>query len=112
MAYHATQIQEAAAGIAYLHRSGIVHGDIKGANILVSDDVHSLLCDFGLAREQQNNTSTEMQGIGTVRWQSPELLRSGAGKTFKSDIWAFAMTIYEVRLVHHRRCFKQVKATA
>ena len=64
----------------------------------MSDDIRSLLCDFGLAREQQNKTSTEMQGVGTVRWQSPELLASGAGRSFKSDVWAFAMTIYEVRL--------------
>ena len=92
------QLQETAAGILYLHQSGIIHGDIKAANVLVSDDVRALLCDFGLARSEVENTSTGLQGVGTIRWQSPELLTSDRGKTFQSDVWALGMTIYEVRL--------------
>lgn len=75
----------------------MIHGDIKAANVLVSEDVHALLCDFGLARSVDLSTATTQQGMGSVRWMSPELLRDGGGKTFASDIWAFGMMIYEVR---------------
>ena len=98
VSYRMVQIQEAGAGIIYLHQCGIVHGDIKGANILISDDIRALLCDFGLARPYHMNTSTAMKGVGTIRWQSPQLINGGQ-KDFKSDVWAFAMTIYEVRLI-------------
>src|SRR4051812_12607006 len=93
------QLADAAAGIAFLHDSGIIHGDIKGSNVLVSDGVHALVCDFGLSRHVNDITSAGLQGMGTIRWQSPELLKRGAGKTMKSDVWAFGMTIYEVRLL-------------
>ena len=91
------QLREAASAISYLHQCGIIHGDIKASNILVSDDVHALLCDFGLARFEDMNTSIGQKGQGTSRFQSPELMQLGQGKSPESDVWAFGMTIYQVR---------------
>ena len=87
---------ESAAGISYLHRMGIIHGDIKASNILVSNDAHALICDFGLAHSESEETSVGLQGMGTIPWQSPELIKEETGKTFASDVWAFGMSIYEV----------------
>lgn len=86
-----------ADGINYLHDNGVVHGDIKGSNILIGDGIHSLVHDFGLAKLMPAHTSTLMKGVGTLRWQSPELWNNEP-KTFASDAYAFGMTIAEVRV--------------
>lgn len=80
---------------AYLHGQGVVHGDLKGSNMLVSASVSILLCDFGLAKIVDIITSTSRAGMGTLRWQAPELM-NGASKTPKSDVYAFGLTVYEV----------------
>ena len=85
-----------AQAVAYLHSLNIVHGDIKGDNILVSDCIDALLCDFGLAKVESTDTSVALQGSGSSRWRSLELLRDDSAKTFASDIWAFGMTMAEV----------------
>ncbi|KAG8911009.1 hypothetical protein FRC01_005984, partial [Tulasnella sp. 417] len=89
------RLHETADAICYLHDSNVVHGDIKGNNILIGDGWHILLCDFGLTKVAPSGTSTSLKGAGTVRWQSPELWES-ASKTFASDMYAFGMTIVEV----------------
>lgn len=91
------QLYQVAMAIAYLHEDcGFIHGDIKGDNILVSRNHTALLSDFGTTRPQEIFTSVGSKGIGTVPWQSPQLL-NGESKTFESDIYAFGMTVSEVR---------------
>ncbi|KAG8916391.1 hypothetical protein FRC01_003184, partial [Tulasnella sp. 417] len=77
-------LSETADAVGYLHRESIVHGDIKAGNLLISDDGHVLLCDFGLTKSTYAQTSTALKGAGTVRWQSPELW-DNAPRTFASD---------------------------
>lgn len=91
------QLHETADAIRYLHNKKVVHGDIKGNNILIGNHEHALLCDFGLTKVAPSQTSTSLKGAGTVRWQSPELWEDSP-KTFKSDVYAFGMTIVEVSL--------------
>ncbi|KAG8891258.1 hypothetical protein FRB99_003750, partial [Tulasnella sp. 403] len=55
-------IREIAAGLEYIHSRNVIHGDVKGTNILISDREHALLGDFGLARMEDTNTSTTMRG--------------------------------------------------
>ncbi|KAG8931371.1 hypothetical protein FRC01_001429, partial [Tulasnella sp. 417] len=87
---------EIAEGLAYLHQCGVIHGDLKGNNVLISNDEHILLCDFGLAKHVTSRTSTSLRGVGSIPWQSPELLRDASRRTFQSDVYAFGITIYEV----------------
>ncbi|KAG8902811.1 hypothetical protein FRC01_009463 [Tulasnella sp. 417] len=84
-----------ASAIAYLHSLEIIHGDIKARNILVSQDGEVRLCDFGLSKHSSWTTSEGRKGAGTIRWQSPELLFDEP-KSFKSDVYAFGITTYEV----------------
>lgn len=86
---------ETAAGIDYLHHQCMIRGDIKAGNLLIRDDNHVLLCDLGLTKPTDAETSTAMKGAGTTRWQSPEFWDNGP-KTFSSDVYAFSMTIVEV----------------
>ncbi|KLO08484.1 kinase-like protein [Schizopora paradoxa] len=92
-------------GIAYLHSQSVVHGDIKGNNVLVGDDGTPLLCDFGLARicgtksESVQGISTTVRDAGTVRYMALELHMSefpGTDVSKASDMWAFGMFCVEI----------------
>ncbi|CAE6515409.1 unnamed protein product [Rhizoctonia solani] len=89
-------------GLAYLHGIDIVHGDLKGANVLIAQDGTPMLADFGNASLDisnptlgftQNNTKP---GI-SVRWAAPEMLiEEGASMpTMAGDIYSLGMTILE-----------------
>jgi len=94
---------DVALGLEYLHGEGIVHGDLKGVNILVSPSRRACLADFGLAtaRDSKPTVRTLMstnRTAGTSRWQAPELLGGDddSHNTFASDVYAFAMVCYEM----------------
>ncbi|KAF9442881.1 kinase-like protein [Macrolepiota fuliginosa MF-IS2] len=90
---------QAAAGLEYLHNLmpyPIVHGDIKAANILVSDLHTACLTDFGVSK-MLNVTGYTTTPKGTDRFTSPELLIDHETSfTRASDIWAFGMTVLQV----------------
>ncbi|KAG8986570.1 hypothetical protein FRB93_005232 [Tulasnella sp. JGI-2019a] len=86
------------SGLAYLHENNVIHGDMKAANVLLDTEIRPVLCDFGMTKVLDgvyNATSTAMQGAGSFRWMSPEMLMN-APKSRESDIYAFGMTIVEV----------------
>ncbi|KZS87891.1 kinase-like protein, partial [Sistotremastrum niveocremeum HHB9708] len=90
---------DVAEGIAYLHSKGIVHGDLKGGNVLITDQKRAVLADFGLSRLENldtvfNNSSAQSTTThnlrGTVRYMAPELLRDETPTpTQAADMWAF-----------------------
>ena len=95
------QLSDVAEGLAYLHDQHVVHGDVKGLNILISRDVRAMLCDFGLAKDMDRTLSTSHDSIGTFPWMSPERLQGGGpGRSYQDDVYAFGMTIFEVRVMH------------
>ncbi|KAF9449298.1 kinase-like protein [Macrolepiota fuliginosa MF-IS2] len=91
-------------GLSYLHELGIVHGDLKGKNVLISDDERALIADFGIsyvAMSTRHTTSPK----GSVRWSAPELFADEHNEngsevyalpTPESDIWSFSCVCYEV----------------
>lgn len=86
----------AAKGLRYLHDLGIVHGDLKGNNILVGEDGVAKLTDFGLSDFRKNKHVNKDKGsIGAYRWKAPECL-AGEPATFESDIYSFGMCIIEI----------------
>ncbi|GMF25819.1 unnamed protein product [Phytophthora lilii] len=85
---------EAAKGLQYLHERGIVHGDLKGNNILVCDGT-AKLTDFGLSTFARSANPIGASGsLGAFRWKAPECL-AGSRPTFASDIFSFAMCVIE-----------------
>ncbi|KAJ7617180.1 kinase-like domain-containing protein [Roridomyces roridus] len=95
-------IQEIAQGLAFLHDQKVVHGDLRGSNILVDDDGHAQLADFGLTVLSDSTTTQTNNGAGSVRWMAPEALHPEACglpdfvRRPPSDIYAFGCVCLEL----------------
>ncbi|KAF9642471.1 kinase-like protein, partial [Thelephora ganbajun] len=99
-------LEGAAAGLRYLHQHGIVHGDLKGHNILITNETppRACLADFGLSTLAPNSqgAATTITAGGTPLYMAPELLvptefgKSDARPTQPADIYALGMVILEV----------------
>ncbi|THH32824.1 hypothetical protein EUX98_g1317 [Antrodiella citrinella] len=94
-------VRQITEGLEYLHGQRIVHGDLRGANILITSDLHVQLCDFGLAKFADSTTASwgSIAG-GAVRWLAPEVLK-GSRPTFKSDTYAFGCVCLEIYTRKH-----------
>ncbi|KAF9778163.1 kinase-like domain-containing protein [Thelephora terrestris] len=96
----------AARGLEHLHSRGMIHGDLKGANIVIDRTGHACLADFGLltiASDATNITSANsFPKGGSYQWMGPELFDpekfnlKDRRPTKSSDRYAFGMVIYEV----------------
>ncbi|KAL5514114.1 hypothetical protein ACEPAG_2875 [Sanghuangporus baumii] len=95
-------LRRVAEGIGRLHSYNppIVHGAIRGANILINQKGDLLLADFGLSKVMENVTGvqiTHTSGISeSYRWSAPELCSDPYILTTASDVFAFAMTVIEL----------------
>ncbi|KAF7303650.1 Protein kinase domain-containing protein [Mycena indigotica] len=103
---------EIAQALEYLHSELVVHGDLRGDNILIDDNGHVQLADFGVA-SYMNSTIESSTRRGTTRWMAPELLLPEPGQIFRrtreSDVYAFACVCYE--LYHGGPPFSDIDAS-
>lgn len=81
-------------GLEYLHSSGIVHCDIKGQNILITES-GAKIADFGCAKWSNHEASATMPIAGTPMFMAPEVAR-GEEQGSPADIWALGCTIIEM----------------
>ena len=85
-----------ANGLCHAHDNNIVHCDIKPHNILMTDDGHAKIADFGIARAVTESTLTYSGNIvGSVHYFSPEQAQGGE-ITPKSDIYSLGVVMYEM----------------
>ncbi|KAK1215509.1 Rho guanine nucleotide exchange factor [Marasmius sp. AFHP31] len=87
---------DVASGLAHLHDMKIVHGDMKGVNVLITPEGRAAIGDFGLSHVADSHalklsTSFTSRAKGTTRWLAPELLRSTPPSisTVQSDMYAY-----------------------
>jgi len=85
---------QVADALRHAHQFGIVHGDIKPSNLLVVDETHVKLSDFGLSRLSARQTDHEKLA-GTPAYLAPELLH-GSPSNMQSDMYALGITFYEL----------------
>lgn len=95
----ASLTQQTLQGLAYLHREGILHRDLKADNILLDVDGTAKISDFGISKKTDNiygnDKTNSMQG--SVFWMAPEVIRSqGEGYSAKVDIWSLGCVVLEM----------------
>ncbi|KAF5369402.1 hypothetical protein D9758_002490 [Tetrapyrgos nigripes] len=114
MAYHpdlvTVQVSESHArvwfryllsAVEFLHKRGVVHNDIKPANILLSSKGIPILCDFGFAEAYDLNSTTAFHskfayGTPEASYLAPERARGIPHDTRKSDVWSLGVTFFEI----------------
>ncbi|CEG42848.1 ste ste11 cdc15 protein kinase [Plasmopara halstedii] len=90
----AMYITQVLRGLAYLHEQGVLHRDVKGANILTTKDGLVKLADFGVAIKL-SETQKANSVVGSPYWMAPEVIEM-AGWSSASDIWSVGCTIIEL----------------
>lgn len=99
---------EVLSGLAALHEAGVVHGDIKPANVLLDEGARARIADFGLARPHDPHATLTMTGPrGTLSAMAPEQLE-GATATPATDVYAMGALLYRLLTGEHYVAFDGV----
>ena len=85
-------------GLEYLHIRHVFHRDLKPANLLVDQNNHIKIADFGISLVHAPNKA-KGSTVGTAFYSAPEVLR-GEKYDYKSDIWSLGCVLYEICMGH------------
>ncbi|PIA42292.1 hypothetical protein AQUCO_02000029v1 [Aquilegia coerulea] len=92
VAFYIAQVLE---GLVYLHEQGVIHRDIKGANILITKEGLVKLADFGVATKLTEADVNTHSVVGTPYWMAPEVIEM-SGVCAASDVWSVGCTVIEL----------------
>jgi len=90
-------VAQVASALAEAHAHGVVHRDLKSANILLrtlpDGELHGYLCDFGIARSESDEATSTNQVVGTLEYLAPER-QSGAPASVATDIYSLGCLLW------------------
>jgi len=87
-------LAQIAGALDAAHRRGLVHRDVKPANVLLDEDEHAYLTDFGISKHVGRTSTDTGQMVGTLDYLAPEQIR-GEAVDGRSDCYALACVLYE-----------------
>jgi serine/threonine protein kinase len=88
-------VSQILCGLEYLHDQGVIHRDIKGANILATKEGTVKLADFGVATKL-NESRKSQSVVGTPYWMAPEIIELTGQQSSACDIWSVGCTCIEL----------------
>jgi hypothetical protein len=88
-------IKQIAEGLDYAHKRGVVHRDVKPANVIITDEGIPKLTDFGLARLSDSSLTMSGTILGTPNYMSPEQVQ-GKKVDARSDFFSLTVVLYEL----------------
>ncbi|KAE8734736.1 Serine/threonine-protein kinase HT1 [Hibiscus syriacus] len=88
------QALDVARGMAYVHRLGFIHRDLKSDNLLIAADKSIKIADFGVARIEVQTEGMTPE-TGTYRWMAPEMIQHRP-YTQKVDVYSFGIVLWEL----------------
>jgi formylglycine-generating enzyme required for sulfatase activity len=90
-------VESAARALHVAHEAGVLHRDVKPANIMVTPAGEAVLLDFGVARPEGDGPPLTLSGeaLGTPAYMAPEQLDGAAGVDRRADVWSLGVTLHE-----------------
>ena len=89
-------VTQLCSGLGYAHKEGIVHRDVKPANVFILQDGTVKLLDFGIAKLASSTLTRQGDVVGSAPYMSPEQIAGAQDLDGRSDVWSTGVLLYEL----------------